>query len=164
MTDFEYSGLNHGHGLENWQEQVRGIIIAIAGNSTTVGKSGDKEVAHLFYHELQSYLKSKRFNTDFKDELIRRKNDFQPRFFVEPLDDFMERQLSVMFPVDMESHKIHKLWKEFGEIKTNCRTDWGPLYQRSWLDVAKSGDYNDLEVLQEILRKSVIERINENEG
>ena len=73
--------------------QLVDVLIVIAGNQVVTQSAPDKDYEKLVYHKLIDYLKSRRFNSDFGLQIMKRKNLLQPMVTIEAIDDAMYEEI-----------------------------------------------------------------------
>ena len=75
------------------QEGIEDAVFAVAGNSITQSAKTDIATLHkLFYAEVRKYISSNRFNVDFMDQIVSRKNFFH-HFVLDPISDDLQQIL-----------------------------------------------------------------------
>ena len=120
------------------------VLIVIAGNQVVTQCAPDKDYEKLVYHKLIDYLKSRRFNSDFGLEIMKRKNLLQPMVTIEAIDDAMYEELEKRFPVgeDLDEKSVSYVSSRFSTLKSECRNVYLPHYLKE-TKIKKSGEYVD---------------------
>ena len=73
------------------QEGIEDAVFAVAGNSITQSAKTDIATLHkLFYADVRKYISSTRFNVDFMDQIVSRKNFFN-HFVLDPISDDLQQ-------------------------------------------------------------------------
>ena len=138
------------------------LIVVIAGNQvvTRCGLDKDEKLVH---HKLIDYLKSRRFNSDFGLEIIKRKNLLQPMVTIEAIDDAMYEEIEKRFPVgeDLDEKTVSNVSARFSTLKLECRNIYLPHYLKE-TKIKKSGEYVDDDILLNIHEMAVKARIDTN--
>ena len=143
--------------------QLVDVLIVIAGNQVVTQCAPDKDYEKLVYHKLIDYLKSRRFNSDFGLEIMKRKNLLQPMVTIEAIDDAMYEEIEKRFPVgeDLDEKTVSNVSARFSTLKSECRNIYLPHYLKD-TKIKKSGEYVDDDILLNIYEMAVKARIDTN--
>ena len=147
------------------QEGIEDAVFAVAGNSITQSAKTDIATLHkLFYAEVRKYISSNRFNVDFMDQIVSRKNFFH-HFVLDPISDDLQQILLKKYPEIVTKEKCEKMWERFKHIQKASRNSYLPDYNSKFVNApAKSGTYTspDEAALLEIWKKARIDKVQEN--
>ena len=143
--------------------QLVDVLIVIAGNQITTKNGPDKDYDKLVYCKLLDYLKSKRFNSDFGLEIMKRKNLLQPMLTIEAMDDAAYEEIEKRFPAgpDLDEKSVTYVSNRFTAIKQECRNNYLPPYLKE-TKIKKSGEYIDDDILLNIYESAVKVRVDQN--
>jgi len=147
-------------------EAFIGVIIGLAGNALTIDNP-TKECNTILYTNCVSWVwdSSNRLNIELQSEFEKRQHILEDYFTVEPIDHRMLNKLRENFPkvpTEADTKRVYSLWEA---CKRDCRNTYAPPYIRSRkerLGGYQSGVYNDSESLHTILKKEIIDSIDEN--
>ena len=143
--------------------QLVDVLIVIAGNQVVTQCAPERDYEKLVYHKLIDYLKSRRFNSDFGLEIMKRKNLLQPMVTIEAIDDAMYEELEKRFPVgeDLDEKSVSYVSSRFSNLKSKCRNVYLPHYLKE-TKIKKSGEYVDDDILLNIYESAVKVRVDQN--
>jgi hypothetical protein len=148
--------------LDAWIDQLKSVIIACAGNDMTENSNPDRGYLMQINNKCIEYLTQGRFNIDFRNEIIKRKDLLQSHITILPIDQAVKEKLLLYFPPNpTESFLTKEILATFKSVKANCRNDWGATYHRA-NKIEHSGEYDDTELLRSILKKSIEDIIDGN--
>lgn len=147
-------------------EAFIGVIIALAGNALTTDNP-TKECHTVLYTNCVSWVwdNSNRLNIELKDEIEKRQHILEDYFTIQPIDDQMLTILRDSFPkspTEADTKRVYSCWEA---CKRDCKNTYAPPYIRSRkerLAGYQSGTYNDSDSLHSILKKEIIETIDDN--
>lgn len=158
--------INNETQLATFEEQLRCVIICIAGQEVTTEREQLKQPSVALHRNIIAYIQGDRFNVDFAQLIQKRKIAFRPYFILTQIDKSMKESLLKYFFVDknIDSEyftKVNTFWKLFQETKTTFRNKWNLCYEKVDL-VEHSGNYDDSQALDSTMEKAVMERIEYN--
>lgn len=147
-------------------EAFIGVIIALAGNALTIDNP-TKECHTVLYTNCVSWVwdNSNRLNIELKDEIEKRQHVLEDYFLIEPIDDKMLNMLRENFPkvpTEADTKRVYSCWEA---CKRDCKNTYAPPYIRSRKERREgyqSGTYNDTDSLHTILKKEIIDTIDDN--
>lgn len=146
-------------------EALKAVFVALGGNQLTVD-SATKETETLLYCNTVQWINNfSRANHIMSEDFSKRKHLFRDWFDIEEFDDRMMTLLKKTFhinPSEAECRTTYNFWKT---IKSDCRNEFGSSYslQRAvQLKGYKSGNYNDDDIILNILEQHIIKSIDEN--
>lgn len=143
---------------------VNAVILLTVGNIITEDKATrDKE--GLMYYQVRNYISDDRFNIDFRDEIIKRTDFFQPHFRLEPINNEIKQALLTKYPINPEPSvkDVENCWTMFKKYQSWSHNFAGPIYKKEYLDKYKSGSYSDVAILTDhIWQKHVLKNIKDN--
>jgi hypothetical protein len=147
-------------------KQVVNVIIAIQGQHVTEGVP-DTQKGKILYTNCHEYVKSDRFNIDFRKELLDRREFFLSKFDLSLAisNDMKSKLLETEFPLNegdtVSSSDAEQIWRTFSEIKAFIRNECLPKY-KTYLKTPKSGNYTDDDTLKDIMKEVAIKQIVDN--
>jgi len=146
-------------------DAVDDCILTIVGNEITEGPQLTTATLHKkMYHDVRKYINENRFNSDFRAEIIKRKNTFY-NFVFEPIDAAMKERLLARYPEQLPKEAVlQKLWNRFKAIQSAIRNNLLPKYKTDYFSKSTpSGTYTgDEEVLSKIWMRVRKEEILHN--
>lgn len=148
------------------EEQLRSVIICIAGEELSSENGVIRNPATTLYSNVIRYIESDRFNVTFAKEIKQREFAFRPYFILKPMGIETKQALLRYFALDMRDVKkfneeTAKLFDKWKIIKRLLRNEWSVEYCKH-VEVEHSGDYDDGEALNVVLEKIVVEKEDYN--
>lgn len=143
-------------------KQMEGVIIALGGAELVEGFP-TKDGPAVLYANCVAWAHGNRLNHELKTELQNREHELTDWFKIELLNGNMIEVLKGFFPQVPTPEKVKEIAAYWDAIKKDCRNLYGPLYEKDYIKLKKSGSYTDSDVLLNIIKNCILARINDNQ-
>ena len=121
----------------------------------------DRAYGRQIHNKAIEYIRAGRFNIDFREDIIKRRDLLQDKITILPIDDAVKEKLLNVFSFPPSDSDIDNTLSKFASCKTKCRNEWGAEYWKG-IAVEHSGDYDDENLIKSILRKTIVDKIDDN--